>query len=95
VGAILEHRKIPLPKTFNHWLTEDQALEYALYGGEDFELVLCFPQDLALAFVQHLGEGAAIVGSITPGATVLLHDEQKKLPDQVLNLSQGFQHFGQ
>ena len=93
VGAVLERRQIPVPKTFNHWLTPEQALEYALYGGEDFELVLCLPQKLASALVQHLGEGAAIAGSITAGSTVLLHDEQKKFPDQVLNLSQGFQHF--
>jgi thiamine-monophosphate kinase len=95
VGAVLERRQIPLPKTFNHWLTPDQALAYALYGGEDFELVLCLPQELASALVQYIGEGAAIVGKITPGSTVLLHDEQKKFPDQVLSLSQGFQHFGQ
>ncbi|MEH2167950.1 MAG: thiamine-phosphate kinase [Nostoc sp.] len=95
VGAVLEHRQIPLPKTFNHWLTPDQALAYALYGGEDFELVLCLPQELASALVQHLGKGAAIAGRITAGSTVILHDEQKKFPDQVLNLSQGFQHFGQ
>jgi thiamine-monophosphate kinase len=95
VGAILEHRQIPVPKTFNHWLTQEQALAYALYGGEDFELVLCLPQKLASILVQNLGEGAAIVGYITPGSTVLLHDEQKKFPDQVLSFSQGFQHFGQ
>lgn len=93
VGAVLERRQIPVPKTFNHWLPQEQALEYALYGGEDFELVLCLPQQSALALVQHLGEGAAIVGNITSGSTVLLHDEQKKFPSQVLNLSQGFQHF--
>ncbi|WP_109012191.1 thiamine-phosphate kinase [Nostoc commune] len=93
VGALLERREIPLPKTFNYWLTQEQGLEYALYGGEDFELVLCLPQELASALVQHLGEGAAIVGSITSGSTVLLHDQQKKFPDQVLSLSQGFQHF--
>ncbi|MEH2116267.1 thiamine-phosphate kinase [Nostoc sp.] len=93
VGAILEHRQIPVPKTFNHWLPPEQALKYALYGGEDFELVLCLPQELASALVQHLGEGAALVGKITAGSTVLLHDKQKKFPDQVLNLSQGFQHF--
>ncbi|MEH2351797.1 thiamine-phosphate kinase [Nostoc sp.] len=95
VGAVLEHRQIPVPKTFNHWLPPEQALQYALYGGEDFELVLCLPQELASALVQHLGEGAAIAGRITAGSTVILHDEQKKFPDQVLNLSQGFQHFGQ
>ncbi len=95
VGAVLERRQISLPAAFDHWLTQEQALEYALYGGEDFELVLCLPQKLASALVEHLGQGAAIVGSITSGSTVLLHDEQKKFPDQVLSLSQGFQHFGQ
>nr|WP_230966601.1 thiamine-phosphate kinase [Nostoc commune] len=95
VGAVLEHRQISMPAAFDHWLTQEQALAYALYGGEDFELVLCLPQDSASALVQCLGEGAAIVGNITSGSTVILHDEQKKLPGQVLNLSQGFQHFGQ
>jgi thiamine-monophosphate kinase len=95
VGAILERTQIPLPKTFNHWLTPEQALEYALYGGEDFELVLCLPEEPAYDMVQNLGQGAAIVGRITAGTTILLHDQQKKFPDQVLSLSQGFQHFGQ
>ncbi len=93
VGAILELRRISLPTAFNQWLTLEQALEYALYGGEDFELVLCLPQEAASAFVEDLGQGAAIVGRITPGSTILLHDEHKKFPDQVLTLSQGFQHF--
>ncbi|RCJ23449.1 thiamine-phosphate kinase [Nostoc sp. ATCC 43529] len=93
VGAVLEFRQISLPTAFNNWLTPEQALQYALYGGEDFELVLCLPQESASALVKHLGEGAAIVGRITPGSTILLHDEQKKFPDQVLTLSQGFQHF--
>ena len=93
VGAVLERRQISLPAAFDHWLTQEQALEYALYGGEDFELVLCLPQKPASALVEHLGQGAAIVGNIIPGSTVILHDEQKKFPDQVLSLSQGFQHF--
>ncbi|BAZ52005.1 thiamine-monophosphate kinase [Nostoc sp. NIES-4103] len=93
VGAVLERRQIPLPKAFDHWLTEQQALEYALYGGEDFELVLCLPKELANILVQQLGQDAAIVGTITTETKVLLHDQQKKFPDQVLSLSQGFQHF--
>jgi thiamine-monophosphate kinase len=93
VGAILERRQISLPTAFDHWLTEEQALEYALDGGEDFELVLCLPQDPACALVQQLGQDAAIVGRITSESTVILHDEQEKFPDQVLSLSQGFQHF--
>ncbi|MBW4613921.1 MAG: thiamine-phosphate kinase [Desmonostoc vinosum HA7617-LM4] len=95
VGAILEREQIPLPAAFDHWLTPEQALKYALYGGEDFELVLCLPQEPADRLVQQLGHGAAIIGKITPGTTAILHDQQKKFPDQVLHLSQGFQHFGQ
>lgn len=94
VGANLKLQQIPLPSAFAPWLTPEQALEYALYGGEDFELVLCLPQAPATTLVQKLGHNAAIVGSITAATSVVLHDENKKIPDQVLSLSQGFQHFG-
>lgn len=93
VGAVIESNKIPLPLAFGGWLTEEKCLEYALYGGEDFELVLCLPIEPALKLVEHLGTGAAIIGKITPGSKVILHDEKGEIPDRVLNLSQGFQHF--
>jgi thiamine-monophosphate kinase len=93
VGAILERQQIPLPAAFANWLTPEQALEYALYGGEDFELVLCLPKTLAATLVHQLGNDAAIVGTITSSSTVILHNEDRKIPDQVLSLSQGFQHF--
>ncbi|BAY14274.1 thiamine monophosphate kinase [Nostoc sp. HK-01] len=95
VGAVLESHQIPFPTTLEHWLKPEQAIEYALYGGEDFELVLCLPQEQAKTLVKQLSQGAAIIGNITSGSKVLLHDEQQKIPDQVLSLSQGFQHFGQ
>ncbi|YAF98782.1 MAG: thiamine-phosphate kinase [Nodularia sp. CChRGM 3473] len=95
VGAILEFNQIPLPESFHHWLTPETALKYALYGGEDFELVLCLPESPAITLVQQLGQGAAIIGTITDSSQVLLKDRNKKFPDQVLNLSQGFQHFSQ
>ncbi|MBD2504987.1 thiamine-phosphate kinase [Anabaena azotica] len=93
VGAVLESSQIPLPTAFDHWLTSEQALNYALYGGEDFELVLCLPPEAAKTLVQQLGQDAAIIGSITSDTKVLLHHQNQKIPDQVLNLSQGFQHF--
>lgn len=94
VGAVVEWTQISLPIAFNHWLTTEQALEYALYGGEDFELVLCLPKEVAFSLVQQLGKGAAVVGTITEESTVILRDQHKKIPDQVLTLSRGFQHFG-
>ncbi len=93
VGAILEASKIPLPLAFHQWLSQERSLNYALYGGEDFELVLCLPPQAASALVQKLGTGAAIIGEIIPGTEVILKHENAKIPDQVLTLSQGFQHF--
>ncbi|MBF2006003.1 MAG: thiamine-phosphate kinase [Chlorogloeopsis fritschii C42_A2020_084] len=93
VGAVVECTQIPLPKAFEVWLTREQALEYALYGGEDFELVLCLPKQLANELIQHLNQNVAIIGEITEGSTVLLNDQYKEFPDQVLSLNRGFQHF--
>ena len=93
VGAVIEASQIPLHKAFENWLTPELALQYALYGGEDFELLLCLPQQAATELVQKLGNGAAIIGMITDSDQVLLHDKNQKIPDQVLNLSRGFQHF--
>jgi thiamine-monophosphate kinase len=95
VGAVIKSSKIPLPSAFEGWLTPEKSLQYALYGGEDFELVLCLPLEPALALVQKLGTGAAIIGTITPGSKVILHHEKAEIPDQVLTLSQGFQHFSE
>ncbi|MGB6299602.1 MAG: thiamine-phosphate kinase [Rivularia sp. (in: cyanobacteria)] len=93
VGAVIEASEIPLHKAFENWLTPELALQYALYGGEDFELLLCLPQPAASELVQKLGNSAAVIGTITNGDRVLLHDRNEKIPDQVLNLSGGFQHF--
>lgn len=93
VGAVIEASEIPLHKAFENWLTPEIALKYALYGGEDFELLLCLPQQAASELVQKLGNSAAVIGTITNGDRVLLHDRNEKIPDQVLNLSGGFQHF--
>ncbi len=93
VGAVIEASQIPLHKAFDNWLTPELALQYALYGGEDFELLLCLPQQAASELVQKLGNGAAVIGMITDSEKVLLHNQNQKIPDQVLNLSRGFQHF--
>ncbi|MGB3654478.1 MAG: thiamine-phosphate kinase [Rivularia sp. (in: cyanobacteria)] len=93
VGAIIQAEQIPLHKAFQGWLTPELALEYAMYGGEDFELLLCLPKLAASELVQKIGNDAAIIGTITNGDKVLLHSYDEKIPDRVLNLSRGFQHF--
>ncbi len=93
VGAIVEATEITLHKATINWLTKEKALEYALYGGEDFELLLCLPKQAASELVEKLGDGAAVVGSIIDSDKVVLHDRDEKIPDQILNLNRGFQHF--
>ncbi len=94
VGAQIARHCIPLPPALTRWVDPDRALEWALYGGEDFELVLCLPLDWATALVEALGEGAAIVGTITAEPGVRLVDLAGTHPDILLSLEQGFQHFG-
>ncbi|MEO0935360.1 MAG: thiamine-phosphate kinase [Cyanobacteria bacterium J06641_2] len=93
VGAVIEATQISLHQAFENWLTQEQALKYALYGGEDFELLLCLPEPAANELVNKLDNSAAIIGKITDSNKVLLQDKHEKIPDQVLNLNRGFQHF--
>jgi thiamine-monophosphate kinase len=91
VGASLNRQQIPIHPALQQWQPPAQALHWALYGGEDFELVLCLPVEIAEQWVAQLGAGAAIVGTITADRTVRLSDRTG--PDQILTLDQGFQHF--
>jgi thiamine-monophosphate kinase len=93
VGAKIERNRIPMPAALNNWVSPEQALDWALYGGEDFELVLCLPPKIAEALVQQLGTGASVVGTIADSEAFHLLDQTGEYPDQVLTLSRGFQHF--
>ena len=94
VGARLDRRSIPLADGVSNWVGEKQAIEWALYGGEDFELVLCLPLVQAESILAQLGSGAAIVGWIMAESEVILQDGTAEHLDEVLSLSRGFQHFG-
>jgi len=91
VGAQLQRSQLPIPPVLQQWLTPQQAVDWALYGGEDFELVLCLPAIAATSLVNQLGAGAACIGSITADPTVWLMEQDH--PVGQLTLEQGFQHF--
>ncbi|HAC63352.1 MAG TPA: thiamine-phosphate kinase [Cyanothece sp. UBA12306] len=93
VGAKIERSQISLPSSLLALVSSEQALNWALYGGEDFELVLCLPKELAEKLVKQLKNGAAIIGEITKEPKIILVDSQGKYPEQELSLTQGFQHF--
>ncbi|MDY6936559.1 MAG: thiamine-phosphate kinase [Cyanobacteriota bacterium] len=91
VGATLD--TILLPRALTQLVPPEKALDWVLYGGEDFELVLCLPLPSAMALVAQLGGEAAIVGTITQGETVRIVDPNNPDVDRVLSLEEGFQHF--
>jgi thiamine-monophosphate kinase len=93
VGANIERASIPLPPALSQLVSLEQALEWVLYGGEDFELVLCLPPEAAEALVKQLGVGAGVIGEITTGKEVWLRDSTGSYADERLTLTRGFQHF--
>jgi thiamine-monophosphate kinase len=82
VSAQLDWQAIPTPEELKLVAgSEQQAIDWLLYGGEDFELVLCLPEPAALALTEQLPD-AAIIGAIVAGNI-----------NQDLDLRQSFQHF--
>lgn len=63
-----------------------RAWEWFWYGGEDFELVLTLPPEIAQQLVQQLGHPTQIIGEITAG-------DQVFWGETVLPAQGGFQHF--
>jgi thiamine-monophosphate kinase len=92
-GAILERQSIPIAPALRQLVSPEQALAWALYGGEDFELVLCLPPEAARTLISHLGEGAAIIGQVTAGNAVEIIDREGIEAKRLLTLAGGFQHF--
>jgi thiamine-monophosphate kinase len=95
VGAVLWRDRLPIPEALQHtqFLSEQECLNWVLYGGEDFELVLCLPLTVAGMLVLRLGQQAAIIGQIVADSTVRLVDESGRCLGAPLSLEQGFQHF--
>jgi thiamine-monophosphate kinase len=93
VGAKIERDSIPIVPALFDLVSPEQALDWVLYGGEDFELVLCLPEQIAQKLVENLGEGAAMIGQVTTGEQVELIDSNGIYPKRILTLKEGFQHF--
>lgn len=94
VGARLDRQKIPIHPALKRWVPPEKAMSWALYGGEDFELVLCLSQDAAQRLVEQLGGAAAIVGIMTSDPDIRIIDFTQETADEILTLERGFQHFG-
>ncbi|WP_338441084.1 thiamine-phosphate kinase [Synechococcus elongatus IITB4] len=86
VGAVID--ALPLPQAAD--FDRDRLIQAALYGGEDFELVLCLSPDWAQALLTLLGDEAQAIGRITAEPIVQLAIGDRS---EILSLDRGFQHF--
>ncbi len=107
VGAMVERHALPIPPALLQMTDPATALDWVLYGGEDFELVLCLPWSAAQSLVQKLGQTSAIIGKITIETNILISHELPKSAGvngatffdtssekfSNLYLEKGFQHF--
>jgi thiamine-monophosphate kinase len=85
VGALIEHQKVPILPAVRT-LAGDQALDWAYYGGEDFELLLSVEPIVAEKLLT-LHQNFTVIGTVTQGTEV--SDDRGVL----LTLDQSFQHF--
>lgn len=95
VGARLQRSQMPMPTALlkTGSCSPEQALAWSLYGGEDFELVLALPPEIASVLLDQLGGEAAIIGEVVAGFQVELLDSPAQIQGEVLSLAAGFQHF--
>ncbi|MGI0480164.1 thiamine-phosphate kinase [Geminocystis sp. CENA526] len=93
VGSIVNLRKIPLDDAILAMTDFDTALHWALYGGEDFELVLCVNSAIAYSLQEKFPQECHIIGEITPSDKIELIDEQKVYAKRLLNQKKAYQHF--
>ncbi|MDX2273270.1 MAG: thiamine-phosphate kinase [Cyanobacteriota bacterium] len=91
VGARIDPTRIPLSPDLQAVFPE-KALEWALYGGEDFQLLLSMPATAADRLVSLL-PGSQVIGEVIPAP----RDPTQRvelLGDGFLQREQTFQHFG-
>ena len=93
VGATIERDSISNSPLLSKWVPTEQMWSWILYGGEDFELVLCLSLDSAKNLLAKLNHDAVIIGKIISEPEIFVQDSQNIHPPQILSLSKGFQHF--
>lgn len=93
VGARVLAPQLPLSPPLLPWVGKQTAVDWCLYGGEDFELVLSLASATAHRLLSKLGPEAAIIGTIEAEPAVLLLETPENDSGQALTWESCFQHF--
>ena len=90
IGMNIFQPLIPLPPGLSAAVSDDTAFNWALYGGEDFKLVLCLPTKLAEEFTKT--PFATDIGMTTDTGLVKLFPAEDSYTNTVLS-HDSFKHF--
>ena len=92
VGATLVRSQLPIPPGLVDAVGQTTAEQWTLYGGEDFELLLSLPPEIANTLGQTL-PGSQIIGYTTLEPEIQLIDDVSQGAAILLDQGQGYQHF--
>ena len=79
VKLLIDHERVPLSPALRSYDDPNQALRWALTGGEDYELCFCLPPG------ESAPEGCICIGQVEEGAGV-----DCGMP---IDIPPGYQHF--
>ena len=87
-NAIFDHPEIV---AISNAIGIEKTIDWVLYGGEDFELVLCMSHESSTQFCKHTGSYK--IGIITEDEDVWLIHPSIDRENRKLTIDRGFQHF--
>lgn len=93
VGAKIVRSQLPIPPGLSQVVGQTTAEDWTLYGGEDFELVMCLPPQIADDLVTHLGGSSAVIGQTTAPPEIILVENLADSGGEPLSRDREFQHF--
>lgn len=92
VGARVDVNRLPLSDFWCHSVSRDQALAWAISGGDDYQLCFTVPSAHTATIDQWLREGrlaATAIGKITENTDLLMVNKGKAMDFDFT----GYQHF--
>ena len=93
VGAKINLSQVKIAPEIREITDQQTALEWVLYGGEDFELVLCLPTTIAQYLMKFFPRDCQLIGKITANPNIEIIDEENDSFKLLLNQKKTFQHF--
>ena len=93
VGAKINLSQLQIAPEILEITNDDTAIEWMLYGGEDFELVLCLPQKIAQYLLKSLPDDCQVIGEINATQNIEIIDSTNNFFTLLLNQKKTFQHF--